>query len=113
MDINPENVPRFEEVAQFLAEDETVQGEPVGIRTFTNLTRWVTERITAREGGRHPPTTTEMTGTNRALNAARNGLKRQRQLLRNEKLADGNLFSRWPLTLMGDRLRLRFFCEIE
>ncbi len=34
-----------------------------------------------------------MTGRNRALNAARNGLKRQRQLLRKERLADGNPFS--------------------
>jgi hypothetical protein len=52
----------------------------------------VTERITARKGGRHSPTTTEMTGRNRALNAARNGQKRQRQLLRKERLADGNPF---------------------
>jgi hypothetical protein len=34
-----------------------------------------------------------MTGRNRALNAARNGQKRQRQLLRKEKLAAGNPFS--------------------
>jgi hypothetical protein len=34
---------------------------------------------------------TEMTGRNRALNAARNG-QRQRQLLIKEKLADGKLF---------------------
>jgi hypothetical protein len=52
----------------------------------------VTERITARKGGGHPPTTTEMTGRNRALNAARNGQKRPRQLLENGKLADGNPF---------------------
>ena len=53
--------------------------------------RWVTELITSRKGGRHPLTTTEMTGRNRALNAARNG-QRQRQLLRNGKLADANPF---------------------
>jgi hypothetical protein len=33
-----------------------------------------------------------MTGTNYILDAARNGLKRQRQLLRKERLADGKLF---------------------
>jgi hypothetical protein len=36
---------------------------------------------------------TEMTGTNRTLDAARNGQERQRQLLRNEMLAAENLFS--------------------
>ena len=35
---------------------------------------------------------TEMTGTNGTLDAARNGPERQRQLLREEKLADGKLF---------------------
>jgi hypothetical protein len=34
----------------------------------------------------------ETTGTNRALNAVRNGTKRQRQLLRKERLAAGNPF---------------------
>ena len=33
-----------------------------------------------------------MTGTNGTLDAARNGPERQRQLLREEKLADGKLF---------------------
>jgi hypothetical protein len=33
-----------------------------------------------------------MTGTNCTLDAARNGPKKQRQLLRKEKLADDNLF---------------------
>src|ERR1039458_6256539 len=34
----------------------------------------------------------EMTGTNCTLDAARNGPERQRQLFRNKKLADENLF---------------------
>jgi hypothetical protein len=34
-----------------------------------------------------------MTGTNGTLDAARNGPKKQRQLLRKEKLADENPFS--------------------
>jgi hypothetical protein len=34
-----------------------------------------------------------MTGTNCTLDAARNGPKRPRQLLRKRKLADGKLFS--------------------
>jgi hypothetical protein len=37
--------------------------------------------------------TTEMTGTNYTLDAARNGPEKPRQLLRKERLADGNLFS--------------------
>jgi hypothetical protein len=36
---------------------------------------------------------TEMTGTNCTLDAARNGPKKQRQLLGKKRLADGNLFS--------------------
>jgi hypothetical protein len=36
---------------------------------------------------------TEMTGTNRTLDAARNGPEKQRQLLRKEMLAAENLFS--------------------
>ena len=35
----------------------------------------------------------EMTGTNGTLDAARNGQRKQRQLLRKERLADGNQFS--------------------
>ncbi len=34
-----------------------------------------------------------MTGTNGTLDAARNGPEKQRQLLREARLADGNLFS--------------------
>jgi len=33
----------------------------------------------------HPPTTTEMTGRNRALNAARNGQKRQKTAFKKRK----------------------------
>jgi hypothetical protein len=36
---------------------------------------------------------TQMAGTNRTLDAARNGPEKQRQLLRNEMLAAENLFS--------------------
>jgi hypothetical protein len=50
----------------------------------------VTERITARKGV-DPETTTEMTGTNCTLDAARNGSEKQRQLLI-QRLADDNLF---------------------
>jgi hypothetical protein len=53
----------------------------------------VTERITSPQGGLDPETTTEMTGTNRTLDAARNGPEKQRQLLRKEMLAAENLFS--------------------
>src|ERR1039457_3082458 len=62
-------------------------------RTRHAGTRWVTERITSRKGGLDPETTTEMTGTNDSVDAARNGPERQRQLLRKERLADGKLFS--------------------
>jgi hypothetical protein len=50
------------------------------------------ERIPSWEGGRHPQTMAEMTGRNRALNAARNGKKKT--LLRKKRLGDGKLFSR-------------------
>ena len=56
-------------------------------------TRWVTERIPSRVGRRASESTTEMTGTNYTLDAARNGPEKQRQLLREERLADGNHFS--------------------
>jgi len=52
----------------------------------------VTERITSPKRGLDPETTTEMTGTNCTLDAARNGPEKQRQLLRKEMLADENLF---------------------
>jgi hypothetical protein len=42
--------------------------------------------------GHASESTTEMTGTNCTLDAARNGPERSRQLLGKEKLADGNLF---------------------
>ena len=57
---------------------------------FVSLLR--TERIASGNGGMPPPTTTEMTGTNCTLDAARNGPKRERELLRKAKLADGNHF---------------------
>src|SRR6266496_1906115 len=56
-------------------------------------TRWVTERITARVGGTHPNQKVETTGRNRALNAACETGKRQRQLLR-KRLSDRIAFSR-------------------
>src|SRR3990172_1575462 len=62
-------------------------------RTRHAGTRWVTERITSQSGGTASESTTKMTGTNCTLDAARHGPERPRQLLRKEKLADGNLFS--------------------
>ena len=52
----------------------------------------MTERITFPRGRSASESTTEMTGTNYILDAARNGPEKQRQLLRKERLADGNLF---------------------
>ncbi len=58
------------------------------LRTRLRTVLWVTERITSpRECIR---STTEMTGTNCILDAARNGPERQRQLLIKEKLAAEN-----------------------
>jgi hypothetical protein len=42
-----------------------------------------------------------MTGPNYTLAAARNGRKKQRQLLGKEKLAEGNLFSRLTAHVNG------------
>jgi hypothetical protein len=74
---------------------KSARGRPVRHpdRTRHAGTRWVTERITSQSGRSASESTTEMTGTNYILDAARNGPKKQRQLLRKERLADGDPFS--------------------
>ena len=62
-------------------------------RTGHAGTRWVTERIASPDGEKKHPNKTEMTGTNDTTGAVRLGRKRQRQLLRKKKLADGDPFS--------------------
>ena len=57
---------------------------------FVSLLR--TERMASGNGGIPPPTTTEMSGTDRAWNAARPYVNGPRQPLGNGRLADANLF---------------------
>jgi hypothetical protein len=61
-------------------------------RTRHAGTRWVTERIASPDGEEGIRIKTEMTGTNDTAGAVRLGGKRPRQLLRKEKLADGDPF---------------------
>ena len=73
-----------------------VHARQTGRSPAPDVTRWIqmgdgTDRLP--QGKSASESTTEMTGTNYTLDAARNGPEKQRQLLREERLADGNRFS--------------------
>ena len=66
----------------------------------------MTERITSQSGRSASESTTEITGPNYSLDAAGTGPKKERQLLRKERLADGNLFFSWTAPANGRPLNV-------